>query len=338
MGKCLSCFHVRTTEPLPSISDSSFVDAHINKQEAGQSSESVSHQDSSFAVDNTNHIDKAVSSMSNGTSKTPYTSSSRSNSSSIASMQRPLRSSIHSRSRQTNDIGNGPTLSTVSENKINTLFEKYRDRDCTDEECILADGIEQMCNDLNLSPDDVRILVLAWKLDAQQMCKFTKQEFVNGLKVMNVDSIKDIQNKLPELVNKCRDNAEEFKSLYRFTFRFGLDSSCGQRILPIDMAIILWKLVFSIRVVCDESYILTAWLNFLSQHTHVVRGIPRDTWNMFLTFYDTIGDDLSKYDDTEAWPSLLDDFVEYQTDKSNQNTSEITNRNKASNGTMNQTV
>jgi DCN1-like protein 3 len=40
---------------------------------------------------------------------------------------------------------------------------------------------------------------------------------------------------------------------------------------------------------------------------------------MFLNFVEQVGDDLSTYDDTEAWPSLLDDFVEYQNDKQNQN-------------------
>ncbi|KAI5698654.1 hypothetical protein M8J75_009979 [Diaphorina citri] len=307
MGKCLSCFHVRTTEQLPSDSNS-FVENHVEKQEADLPTE-VNRQDTHLD-DDKNHLadgtfDKSAVSMSNGTGRNYL----KSQSSSLASMQRSTR---HSMLKRNNDNGSHSTAPSVSESKIVALFETYRDKDCTEEDAILADGIEQLCADLALSPDDVRILVFAWKLDAQQMCKFTRAEFT----------------KLPELVNKCRDNAEEFKSLYRFTFRFGLDSSCGQRILPIDMAIILWKLVFSIRVSCDESFILTAWLNFLSQHTHVVRGIPRDTWNMFLTFYDTIGDDLSKYDDTEAWPSLLDDFVEYQTDRSNQNSSDATNRNK----------
>ncbi|KAI5723251.1 hypothetical protein M8J76_003416 [Diaphorina citri] len=282
MGKCLSCFHVRTTEQLPSDSNS-FVENHVEKQEADLPTE-VNRQDTHLD-DDKNHLadgtfDKSAVSMSNGTGRNYL----KSQSSSLASMQRSTR---HSMLKRNNDNG---------------------DKDCTEEDAILADGIEQLCADLALSPDDVRILVFAWKLDAQQMCKFTRAEFVCGLKAMNVDNIKG---------ESCL-----------FTFRFGLDSSCGQRILPIDMAIILWKLVFSIRVSCDESFILTAWLNFLSQHTHVVRGIPRDTWNMFLTFYDTIGDDLSKYDDTEAWPSLLDDFVEYQTDRSNQNSSDATNRNK----------
>jgi hypothetical protein len=36
-----------------------------------------------------------------------------------------------------------------------------------------------------------------------------------------------------------------------------------------------------------------------------VRGIPRDTWNMFLNFTTVVGNNLSQYDDTEAWPRSL---------------------------------
>lgn len=199
----------------------------------------------------------------------------------------------------------------VSETRINTLFETYRD---TTEDNILADGIERLCADLSLSPDEFKVLILAWKLEASQMCRFTRDEFVKGCKTMHVDTLKGIQSKLPELVTEVLENSESFKDLYRFTFRFGLDASAGQRILPSDMAIDLWRLVFS----GQEPTILSRWLGFLESHPHA-RGIPRDTWNMFLNFAEAVGSDLSTYDDTEAWPSIFDDFVEYENDQANQN-------------------
>lgn len=197
-----------------------------------------------------------------------------------------------------------------SESKLNALFEQYKDEV---EDAILAEGIEELCSDLQVMPDEFKVLVLAWKLNAEQMCRFTRTEFVSGLKSMRVDSLKGIQNRLPELVNELSQNVELFKSLYRFTFKFGLDSAAGQRILPTDMAVVLWKLVFTIR----EPPILSRWLAFLERHQ--IRGVPRDTWNMFLNFSEAVGDDLSSYDDNEAWPSLFDDFVEYENDQANQN-------------------
>lgn len=199
----------------------------------------------------------------------------------------------------------------VSDTRINSMFESYRD---TNEDSILAEGIERLCANLCLSPDEFRVLILAWKLDASQMCRFTREEFLKGCKAMQVDTLKGIQNKLPELVTEVTDNPETFKDLYRFTFKFGLDTMTGQRILPADMAIDLWKLVFS----GQEPPILDRWLRFLESHPHV-RGIPKDTWNMFLNFSEVVGNDLSTYDDTEAWPSIFDDFVEYENDQANQN-------------------
>ncbi|KAL1116018.1 hypothetical protein AAG570_005513 [Ranatra chinensis] len=202
----------------------------------------------------------------------------------------------------------------VSDTKINALFETYKDNL---EDSILAEGIERLCSDLCLSPDEFRVLLLAWKFDAAQMCRFTREEFVNGCKAMCVDSLRAIQTKLPEIASQVSSNPDVFKDLYRFTFRFGLDSSSGQRILPSDMAIVLWRLVFSVR----EPPILCRWLRFLETHQQHIRGVPRDTWNMFLNFSEAVGEDLSTYDDTEAWPSIFDDFVEYENDQANQNIS-----------------
>lgn len=205
----------------------------------------------------------------------------------------------------------GITDSKPSETKLNNLFDNYKERM---EDMIKEDGIVQLCKDLQLSPDEFKVLVLAWKLNAEQMCRFSRTEFVTGLKSMGVDSIRGIQNKLPELVSELESNPDSFKDLYRFTFKFGLEPA--ERSLRIDMAMILWKLVFTIR----EPPILDRWLRFLECHANI-RGIPRDTWYMFLNFSDTVGNDLSTYDDTEAWPSLFDDFVEYENDQVNQNIS-----------------
>lgn len=205
----------------------------------------------------------------------------------------------------------GQGESKHSENKIIALFEQYKD---SNDDCILAEGIEQFCKDLQIPPEDFKILVLAWKLNAEQMCCFTRNEFITGLKSIRCDSIKSIQTRLPELVAEVDWNREQFKDLYRFTFRFGLDTANGQRILPTDMAVVLWQLIFS----RNEPPVLKRWLGFLETHQSI-RGIPRDTWNMFLNFSETVGNDLSSYDDTEAWPSLFDDFVEYENDQANQN-------------------
>lgn len=202
----------------------------------------------------------------------------------------------------------GKDLATqISDNDLNKLFEEYKD---AQEDAILSEGIERLCCDLGYKPDDFAILVLAWRLDASQMCQFTKSEFIQGLQQMNAASIEDIKVRLKQIVDKLSaaegDDSEDFKLLYRFTFRFGLEP--GHRILSLDMAISLWRLVFTVHT----PEILPRWLNFLEQHQNI-RGVPKDTWNMFLNFVETC--DITQYDDTEAWPSLFDDFVEYEQER-----------------------
>ncbi|XP_069124157.1 DCN1-like protein 3 [Argopecten irradians] len=197
-----------------------------------------------------------------------------------------------------------------SESKIQALFEQYKE---PGEDAILAEGIEKFCSDLDVNPDEFIVLVLAWKFQAKTMCKFTREEFVNGCKAIKADSIKGIQGRFTDILKEVKDK-QKFKELYRWTYKFGLDAETGQRTLPIDMTISLWKLVFS----QTEPPIVQRWLEFLEVHPNI-RGIPRDTWDMFLNFTEQVGDDLGSYDDTEAWPSLFDDFVENENDRQNQN-------------------
>ena len=159
------------------------------------------------------------------------------------------------------------------------------------------------------------------------MCRFSRAEFTEGFRSLKVDSLRGMQIRLPELTTDVNNRPDLFKDLYRFTFRFGVASVVASergyhsaekviclKTLPTDMAILLWQLVFCQR----EPPILQRWIKFLQSHPQV-RGIQRDTWNMFLNFCDVVGSDLSTYDDNEAWPSLFDDFVEYENDQTNQN-------------------
>ena len=189
--------------------------------------------------------------------------------------------------------------------QIEKYFTKYKD---AGEDAILAEGMEKFCVDLGVEPTEFIVLVLAWKFEASQMCRFTREEFMNGCQKLRAHDAKSLKERFPELSAEAK-NERNFKDLYNFTFSFGLDHSTGQRSLPIDMAIPLWDLVFSQK----RPDVLNRWFNFLK--TNQIRGISRDTWNMFLPFVETILPDMSNYDESEAWPSLFDDFVEAELEK-----------------------
>uniref|UniRef100_A0A6B2EA02 Defective in cullin neddylation protein n=1 Tax=Phlebotomus kandelakii TaxID=1109342 RepID=A0A6B2EA02_9DIPT len=207
-------------------------------------------------------------------------------------------------------IGTIKDSQQVSDHTLLAMYQRYKDQQ---EDAILSEGIERLCCDLRYKPDDFAILVLAWRLDASQMCRFTRQEFVQGLRNLNADSVDGVRTRLEQTVEKLKEDSELFKQLYRFTFGFGLEP--GHRTLSLDMAIILWRLVFTVHT----PKLLDRWLYFLAQHAQI-RGVPKDTWNMFLNFAETC--DITSYNDEEAWPSLFDDFVEYENDRANQNVPE----------------
>eukprot|EP00118_Oscarella_pearsei_P025631 m.308498 g.308498 ORF g.308498 m.308498 type:complete len:295 (+) comp44118_c0_seq1:107-991(+) len=187
------------------------------------------------------------------------------------------------------------------ETKIDAYFARYKDEE---EDRILADGVECFCSELSVDPTEFVVLAIAWKFEADEMCAFSRREFVGGCRRLGVYSPETLRGKFDQLELEAVAN---FKDLYRFTFGFGLDKSMGQRSLPLAIAIPLWRLVYSRGT---PSAMLDSWCAFLE--TNQVKGIPRDTWNMFLPFSQAIHDDFSNYDDSEAWPSLFDDFVEYQ--------------------------
>ncbi|XP_032429791.1 DCN1-like protein 3 [Xiphophorus hellerii] len=191
--------------------------------------------------------------------------------------------------------------------RIDELFVCYKDEL---EDAILEEGMERFCNDLCVDPAEFRVLVLAWKFQAATMCKFTRKEFVEGCKAIGADGIEGICSRFPFLLLEAQGE-ESFKDLYRFTFQFGLDADEGQRSLQRDIAIALWRLVFT----QDTPPVLERWLDFLAENPSGVRGISRDTWNMFLNFTQAIGPDLSNYSEDEAWPSLFDTFVEWELER-----------------------
>jgi len=206
----------------------------------------------------------------------------------------------------TNNNGKAP-----SDSKIHALYSKYKD---AREDMVLSEGIESFCLDLELKPEEFKVLVLAWKCGAEKMCRFSRAEFFRGCRSLRADTLRGLKTRLPEAVAEVRADSAAFKDLYRFTFRFGLEG--GQKALPVEMAVSLWLLVFS----HNEPPLLTRWVRFLQSAESPAHGIPRDTWNMFLNLIEAIGDgDLSSYDDSEAWPSLFDDFIEQENDKANQN-------------------
>lgn len=183
-----------------------------------------------------------------------------------------------------------------SQKRLEDLFQKYKE---AEDDQIGPDGMTQFCQDLEVDPADVIMLVIAYHLNAQRMGYFTKDEFLKGFAKMSVDSVGKLKAQFTQLREELNDYAK-FKEIYRFAFNFGKEPD--QKILDLQMGISLLELVMG-----DKPHAKT-FVKFLSEQTSY-KALNLDQWLNFLDFSKTIKPDFSNYDENSAWPVILDEYA-----------------------------
>ncbi|URE08308.1 DCN1-like protein [Musa troglodytarum] len=170
---------------------------------------------------------------------------------------------------------------------------------------ILVDGITLLCNDLQVDPQDIVMLVVSWHMKAATMCEFSRQEFIGGLQYLGIDTIEKFRDKLSYMRSELKDE-QKFREIYNFAFGWAKEK--GQKSLALDTAIGMWQLLFAER----HWPLVDHWCQFLQMRHN--KAISRDTWSQLLEFAKTVDLQLSNYDEEGAWPYLIDEFVEYLTE------------------------
>jgi len=216
------------------------------------------------------------------------------------------------------------------EKRILDLFTKYKDRDVDE---ISIDGTIKFCEDLDVNPEDVVLLAVAYELKSPGVGAFPKEGWVEGWKRLQCDSIPKIKAQLAQLNSKLSNDTEYFQAVYNYTFDFAKGE--GQRSIPIETAIAFWGLLLPagqrgqalrhMDMTTDastgdvtyqpskepgwkpESNAL--WFEYLNEKGG--KGVSKDTWLMFFDFQRTIDAKFQKHDLDAAWPSAIDDFAEW---------------------------
>jgi DCN1-like protein 1/2 len=186
-----------------------------------------------------------------------------------------------------------------SRNAVSAMFDEFADGDPNPDR-MGPEALETFFEALELDPLDVTALIFAWKLKAKTPCEFSRTEFVEGCLAMDVDTLQKLRKKVTSLCDMI-EAPEDFRSFYAFAFDY--NKPPGQRSLPIDTARVLWPLLFG-----DRFALLDLWLKFLEPRSH---AISRDSYILLLDFATTILPDLSNFDENDAWPVLIDEFVDF---------------------------
>ncbi|RKP00652.1 hypothetical protein CXG81DRAFT_12940 [Caulochytrium protostelioides] len=214
---------------------------------------------------------------------------------------KPSPSSTRS-GRRTGSSSGGTTSAAAAratEAKLNALFDTYADAE--DPDAILVEGTERLCADLEVAPDDVAVLVLAYHLQCPRMCEFRRAGWLAGWTALGCDGLPAMRRAVAGMAASLND-PDRFKDVYRFAFGFAKGPQGKSLVLP--MAIAVWELLLRGRY--PE---LDLWTTFLvEQHG---KAISKDTWNLFLDFTRTAKPGFPDHDTDGAWPILIDQFVEY---------------------------
>lgn len=190
--------------------------------------------------------------------------------------------------------------------RIDQLFYTYANKSSG---TIDPEGIETLCSDMEVDHTDVRVLMLAWKMQAERQGYFTLEEWRRGLKALRVDTIAKLRKALPELEKEVR-RTSNFVDFYQYAFRYCLTEE-KQKSIDIESICQLLDLVLGSQFRAQVDY----FIEYLKAQTDY-KVINMDQWMGFYRFCnETSFPDFSNYDPDLAWPLILDNFVDWMKEK-----------------------
>ncbi|KAL1296545.1 hypothetical protein AAFC00_000050 [Neodothiora populina] len=210
--------------------------------------------------------------------------------------------------------GGANTASSPHKAAATKLFDSYRDdpKEYPDE--IHIDGTMQMLQEMDIDLEGVGPLIFSEAVGAPVFGKLERTPFVDGLCAAGVSDLSGIRKLVEERTSRLAEPSfkSEFKNIYKHSFVLARPE--GQKAVPLDVAIVFWRLLFnepSLQWSTTQSPFLEWWIEFLENRWK--RSVNKDMWDQTLAFaHKTLEDEsLGWWSEDSAWPGVIDEFVEY---------------------------
>lgn len=164
-------------------------------------------------------------------------------------------------------------------------------------------GVEKMCEDISVALDDVALLIMAWHLGASRVGYFTREEWMK-LSNFGVTNLASLKTRVPQF-HKDIANPDNMKRLFMFTFNY-VRESAETKVIPVDLA------EAYIRLLLPHSPHTEPFCTYLLEQKADPKGyraINMDQWKMWYEFAHSVPVNLSNYDESGAWPLVIDNYV-----------------------------
>jgi len=215
--------------------------------------------------------------------------------------------------------GSGTTPVPPIQQNLNKLFDYYRENPKEAPDQIGIEGATNYLADLNVELDEVAQAAISDLLQCPSAGEFERGSFVLGWRSVSTgDKAYDSASRQAQYIDVIRQRLSNdpayFKQVYRNAFKLAKPE--GQRSVPVEVAIELWKMFFGrgkggMEWNTASTKWLDLWCNFYQDNSK--RPVNKDLWNMVGELVtktrEAGGESLDWWTEDGAWPMAIDEFV-----------------------------
>jgi hypothetical protein len=196
-----------------------------------------------------------------------------------------------------------PELKKGDVSRLGKLFKKYA---CTEDPDIMGEsGMIKFFKDVNVDPEGVDTLAIAWHIRSTEMGLIVKDEFVKGFEGSGCSNIGDIKKRVQNVVKSLTDETQ-FKAFYKWIFLHVREDD-KKKTIPAELAIALWQIIFKGKRT-RKMTLFPQWVKFCETQSDM-KYVSKDVWEQTYEFLNETTS-IANFDDNGAWPVCIDEFVE----------------------------